>query len=76
MKVLAADTGQLLKETGDQTGQFIGQARADAQESLRAARARVADLSNVALAKTRRADSNSASRVTRSGAKRTTSCAM
>ena len=26
MKVLAADTGQLLKATGDQTGQFIGQA--------------------------------------------------
>jgi len=55
MKVLAADTGQLLKATGDQTGQFIGQARADAQESLRVARARVADLSSVALAKTRRA---------------------
>jgi ElaB/YqjD/DUF883 family membrane-anchored ribosome-binding protein len=55
MKVLAADTGQLLKATGGQTGQFIGQVRADAQESLKAARARVADLSDVALAKTRRA---------------------
>jgi ElaB/YqjD/DUF883 family membrane-anchored ribosome-binding protein len=53
MKVLAADTGQLLKATGGQTGQFIGQVRADAQESLKAARARVADLSDVALAKTR-----------------------
>ena len=55
MKVLAADTGQLLKETGDQTGQFIAQARADAQESLEAAKARVADLSDIVLAKTRRA---------------------
>lgn len=55
MKMLAADTGQLLKATGGQTGQFIAQARADAQESLKAAGARVADLSNVALDKTRRA---------------------
>jgi len=55
MKVLAADTEQLLKATGGQTGQLIAQARANAQESLDAARARVADLSNVVLAKTRSA---------------------
>jgi ElaB/YqjD/DUF883 family membrane-anchored ribosome-binding protein len=53
MKVLASDTEQLLKATGRQTGQLIAQARANAQESLDAARVRVADLSDVVLAKTR-----------------------
>jgi ElaB/YqjD/DUF883 family membrane-anchored ribosome-binding protein len=53
MKVLAADTKQLLKATGGQTGQLIAQMRADAQESLKEARARVADLPNVLLANTR-----------------------
>jgi ElaB/YqjD/DUF883 family membrane-anchored ribosome-binding protein len=53
MKVLAADTRQLLKATGGQTGQLIAQMRADAQESLKEARARVADLPSVVLAKTR-----------------------
>jgi ElaB/YqjD/DUF883 family membrane-anchored ribosome-binding protein len=53
MKVLAADTKQLLKATGGQTGQLIAQVRADAQESLKAARARVADLPNVVLEKAR-----------------------
>jgi ElaB/YqjD/DUF883 family membrane-anchored ribosome-binding protein len=55
MKELAADAGQFLKATGDQTGQVIAQVRADAQESLKAAGARVANLPNVALAKTRSA---------------------
>jgi ElaB/YqjD/DUF883 family membrane-anchored ribosome-binding protein len=55
MKVLAADGGQLLKATGAQAGQLIAQVRADAQESLKAARGRVADLPNVVLEKTRSA---------------------
>jgi ElaB/YqjD/DUF883 family membrane-anchored ribosome-binding protein len=53
MKVLAADTRQLLKATGGQSGQLIAQMRADAQESLKEARARVAELPDVVLAKTR-----------------------
>jgi ElaB/YqjD/DUF883 family membrane-anchored ribosome-binding protein len=55
MKALAADTGQLLKATGAQTGQLIAQARADAQESLKVARGRLADLPNVMREKTRSA---------------------
>jgi ElaB/YqjD/DUF883 family membrane-anchored ribosome-binding protein len=52
MKELAADTGQFLKATGDQTGKVIAQVRADAQESLQAVKARVADLPNKVLRKT------------------------
>jgi ElaB/YqjD/DUF883 family membrane-anchored ribosome-binding protein len=55
MKVLADDTGQLVKATGSQAGQLIAQVRADAQESLKAARARIADLPNVVSARTRSA---------------------
>jgi ElaB/YqjD/DUF883 family membrane-anchored ribosome-binding protein len=53
MKVLAADTEQLLKATAGQTGQLVARARAKATESLEAAKACVADLQDVALAKTR-----------------------
>jgi ElaB/YqjD/DUF883 family membrane-anchored ribosome-binding protein len=55
LRMLAADTEQLLKATANQTGQQVAQVRARAEESLRAARARVADLQHVALAKTRAA---------------------
>jgi ElaB/YqjD/DUF883 family membrane-anchored ribosome-binding protein len=52
---LAADTEALLKATASQTGRQVAQVRAQAEESLKAARARVADLQDVALAKTRAA---------------------
>ena len=56
LRVLATDTEQLLKATANQTGQQVAQVRARAEEeSLRAARARVADLQRVALARTRAA---------------------
>jgi ElaB/YqjD/DUF883 family membrane-anchored ribosome-binding protein len=55
LRVLAADTEQLLKATASQTGQRVAQVRAKAQESLTAAKARVAELQDVALAKTRAA---------------------
>jgi len=55
LRVLAADTEQLLKATASQTGQHVAQVRAKAEESLKAARARVADLQVVALAKARAA---------------------
>ena len=54
-RVLAADLEQLLKATASQTGQHVAQVRAKAEESLKAARARVAALQDVALAKTRAA---------------------
>jgi ElaB/YqjD/DUF883 family membrane-anchored ribosome-binding protein len=53
MKVLAADAEELLKATGGRTGQRIAQPRASAQESLKAAGDRVADLPNLVLKKTR-----------------------
>jgi ElaB/YqjD/DUF883 family membrane-anchored ribosome-binding protein len=55
LRVLAADTEQLLRATASQTGQHVAQARARAEESLQAAMARVADLQGVALARTRAA---------------------
>jgi ElaB/YqjD/DUF883 family membrane-anchored ribosome-binding protein len=55
LRVLAADMEQLLNATASQTGQQVAQVRAKAEESLKAARARVADLQGVALAKTRAA---------------------
>jgi len=55
MKLLAADTEQLLKATAGQTGELIAEVRAKAQQSLKAARDGVADLPNVVLAKTRSA---------------------
>ena len=55
LRVLAADTEQLLRATASQTGQQVAQVRAKAQESLKAARHRVADLQDAALANTRAA---------------------
>jgi ElaB/YqjD/DUF883 family membrane-anchored ribosome-binding protein len=55
LRVLAADTEQLLKATANQTGQQVAQVRARAAESLKAARARVADLQDVERTKTRAA---------------------
>ena len=55
LRILAADTEQLLKATANQTGQQIAQVRANAEESLRTARSRVADLQDKTLASTRAA---------------------
>ena len=55
LRVLAADMDELLKATARQTGQRVAQARVRAEESLRAGRARVAELQDVALANTRAA---------------------
>lgn len=55
LSALADDTEQLLKATASQTGQQIAQVRAKAEKSLEAAKARVADLQALALAKTRAA---------------------
>jgi ElaB/YqjD/DUF883 family membrane-anchored ribosome-binding protein len=55
LKVLAADTELLLKATASQTGQRVAQVRTKAEESLKAAKTRVAELQDVALAKTRAA---------------------
>jgi ElaB/YqjD/DUF883 family membrane-anchored ribosome-binding protein len=55
LRVLAADMEQLLSATASQTGQQVAQVRAKAEESLKAAKARVAELQGVALAKTRAA---------------------
>jgi len=53
--VLATDMEQVLKATASQTGQHVAQVRARAEESLKVARARVAELQGAALAKTRAA---------------------
>jgi len=55
LRLLAADTEQLLKAMAGQTGQQIAQIRARAEESLQAAKARVGELQDVALARTRAA---------------------
>ena len=55
LRVLAADTEQLLRATADKTGHQAAQVRARAEESLRSARSRLADLQDVALARTRAA---------------------
>jgi ElaB/YqjD/DUF883 family membrane-anchored ribosome-binding protein len=55
LRVLATDTEQLLKATASQTGQQVEQVRAKAEESLKAAHARVAELQDMGLAKTRAA---------------------
>jgi len=55
LRVLAADMEQLLSATAGQTGQHVAQARARAEQSLTAAKARVAELQGMALAKTRAA---------------------
>jgi len=53
LRVLAADMEQLLKATAGQTGQQLAQVRAKAEASLATMKARVADLQQVALVKTR-----------------------
>ena len=55
-RVLEADIEQLLRaKNAGQTGRDIANVRAKAAESLKAAKARVADLQDAALAKTRAA---------------------
>ena len=53
LRVLATDMEELLKATAGQTGQQVAQVRARAEESLKAVKARVAALQQVALEKTR-----------------------
>jgi ElaB/YqjD/DUF883 family membrane-anchored ribosome-binding protein len=53
--VLAADMEALLKATASQTSQQIVQVRTEAEATLHAARARIAELQRAALAKTRKA---------------------
>ena len=55
LRVLAADTEQLLRVTAGDTGQHVVHLRAKAEESLRAARARLADVQDAALARARAA---------------------
>ena len=55
VRTLAADMEQLLKATANQTGQQIAQVRAKAEESLKAAKVRIAEAQESALAKTRAA---------------------
>jgi ElaB/YqjD/DUF883 family membrane-anchored ribosome-binding protein len=55
LRILAADTEQLLRATADQTGHQAAQVRARAEESLRTARSRIADLQDATLARTREA---------------------
>ena len=53
LRVLAADMEALLTATASQTGQHVAQVRARAEESLQAARVRVAEMQSVALERTR-----------------------
>jgi ElaB/YqjD/DUF883 family membrane-anchored ribosome-binding protein len=53
LKILASDMEQLLKVTASQTGERVALVRAKAEASLRAAKIRVADLQQVAMARTR-----------------------
>jgi ElaB/YqjD/DUF883 family membrane-anchored ribosome-binding protein len=54
-RVLAADMVHLLTAAGHQTGQHAAQVRVKAEDSLRAAKAHVAELQDMAAAKTRAA---------------------
>lgn len=54
-KLLATDIEQLIQATAGETGQRVTQVRAKAEESLKAVKARVADLQHGALARTRAA---------------------
>ena len=54
-RMLAADMEHLLKAAGNQTGQHAAQVRVKAEDSLRAAKARVAELQDMAATKTRAA---------------------
>jgi ElaB/YqjD/DUF883 family membrane-anchored ribosome-binding protein len=53
--MLADDMEHLLKAAGNQTGQHAAQVRVNAADSLRAAKARVTELQDMAAAKTRAA---------------------
>jgi len=53
LRMLAADMEALLTATASQTGQHVAQVRARAEESLQAARTRVAELQSLALERTR-----------------------
>jgi ElaB/YqjD/DUF883 family membrane-anchored ribosome-binding protein len=53
LRVLASDMEQLLKVTASQTGDRVAQVRAKAEASLQAAKIRVADLQQAAMARTR-----------------------
>jgi ElaB/YqjD/DUF883 family membrane-anchored ribosome-binding protein len=55
MRLLATDMEQLLRATANQTGKQVAQVRARAEESLQAAKARIADAQTSALARTRAA---------------------
>jgi len=55
MRLLARDMEQLLKATANQTGRQVAEVRARAEESLQAAKARIADAHESALAKTKAA---------------------
>ena len=55
LRMLAADTEQLLKATAGQTGDQIAQVRARAEESLQGARLRITGLQDAAVASTRAA---------------------
>ncbi len=54
-RMLAADMEHLLKAAGNQTGQHAAQVRVKVEDSLRTAKARVADLQDMAAAKTQAA---------------------
>jgi len=54
-RMLAADMEHLLKAAGDQTGQHAAQVRVKVEDSLRAAKTRVAGLQDMAVAKTQAA---------------------
>jgi ElaB/YqjD/DUF883 family membrane-anchored ribosome-binding protein len=55
LRVVAADMEQLLKATASLTGQHVAQARARAAESLKACKARVTEVQEAVLVKSRAA---------------------
>ena len=55
LRVLAGDMEQLLKATASQTGEHIAKVRAKAEESLGAAKVRIAEAQELALVRTRAA---------------------
>ena len=55
LRILAADVEQLLKATAGQTGEQVAGVRARAEESLNAIKARISELQDVAVARTRAA---------------------
>jgi ElaB/YqjD/DUF883 family membrane-anchored ribosome-binding protein len=53
LKVLARDTERLLKATASHTGQQVAQVRSQAEESLKAAMARINELQGIAVTQAR-----------------------